>query len=536
MQEGPVLFDRRTEDPGTNSVTAFDIITENNSDSYLSSAMHAMAERDPEALKEIITDNKDGTYNVSMFDHKLNPVSVKVNQGDLSKVTIQMDNPSENWGQVLEAAFDKQYDGYDGMDKDTPALAFAAFTGKESSVFQANIHFFDKLNEALDAGKMVVFSTFQDATQSFEQTSHRKIDPVPARQVQPFHSYAVSQGQDLDNSASIRVWSEDGGMSFIDSGTALFSGEYYATVVDGDLKPTPLDPRKSHYSAPEISDANPMLHETILNWGFAKDGHREPFAPLEMPEVTKARVDEMLALNDIYFKSGVKMQEVKELYQGEKSGFLTGLRDRNLSLDEIPDFVQDFRTKDNGRFKTELLDQFVNNTKNLKAEKFKPLWEAGVNAGVVASIANRPDGGLLKELNERKLGVEGMKSAINRVVINDDNYEFVDTASISRLSDFNGVAKHKPHEWAQSLLRTNVPYLDPITAVLDSRVLREIIDDRHVGADRAGRVFEWASERADNVTEGILKELERFNERTKSKNRHDIWAHIDNGTIDEFIA
>ncbi len=513
----------------SNNVRPRDVLAGDRTDDAMVAAMRALVVKNPDAIDNMITANNDGSYTVSMFDQAANPVDVNVTEEEWSKATVKVHDEAGIWGKVLQTAVLKQVpETYVREDYlNDSAETMKVLTGKDYSLFNINdtpLNWIENLRTDLDNGKMAVLSTAQDVRE----------DLVDAG-VKAFGRYALTGwNYSTDTHEYNFTYLDDAGDTQQLTQTQLFSGDFYASVADGSLKPKDIPGRalsEDRVSKEQLMAAHPWLSGKIVDWGFEQAGSPR--------HVEVSRVNEMIALNKTYLDSEVPFSGVSELYVGKSGGLIKDLRDRGLSYGQIPAFAADFASPNLGYFQTNLLEQFVNNAKNVSKEKVTDLWDQGVSPNVIATLTNTKDGGLLKELYDRKLGVEGISSAVRRAVTFDTQdarrgYFFLDRVGLESLEHFNGIAKHKPNEWAQGLLATNVPYMDTISGVLDSKVLGEIIDDRKVGSDRVGRVFEWAYQNVGSFPGSVIAELEKFNAKAKHMKKEDIWNHIDNNDFAPF--
>ncbi len=516
--QGPKLFD--VGEGEAIVVRPTDVGSKDGEQSYLVATMQAMALKDPDLIVENITDNRDGTFAVSMFDSNLKPVEVSVNQEDLLNTTVQMSNPRENWGQVLEAAFDKQYGEILEREGGNPGLALSAFTGVNTPVFNVNERYADDLIDALRLNKLVVIEAFQDVD-SVLKKGDLEIT------VQPRHSYAIT-GYDFAEDA-FRVKDANGNDTML-SKDDILSGDFYATMAGGFLRTTEFERGKSRYTKDELLGSFPTLNKNILDWSFAQ-ALGEPGKVADV--VDESRVNETLALSDIYVESGVPLFNTTNLYEGRSGGLINGLRDRKFSYPEIVDFVQGFRTEENRNFDTGLIQQFVNNAKRLKNSDFTTLWRDGVSPRIIADLADAGNGGHLGALFRSNLSLANVKKAIDRVTMRKDDFEYLAYNGKDDLQTFVDVAGRNPRDWATNLLATNVPRLDSITQILNFRVLDHIINDRNVGAGRIGPVVEWAYGKANGDLDETRQALDAFNAWATPRKKEDIWALIEAGNFDE---
>ncbi len=500
------------------------------------SALQAIENSNPAAIENLVTENDDGSFTVKMYDNDLKPFETTITEEDMfdtGSIAFSSRRDQNTWtARAVETAFLKHHRTAENLAKyreggeysDTkPALSLSALTGEKTSYFNLNNHFQGHLNEQLQAGKAVVVSSLLDgAGGSLKQVN-----------AHPYSSWALVD-YDAANE-EYGAYNREGSLVRVKA-SDLLSNDLWATVAGDSLQPAALDPHKSNFTREDILNANPELSGKLLEWGFEQAGGAD--------RVSRERAQQIGVMGKVLATSGTHLEDVQKLNKGADGGILNALRDRKISYDDMPDFVRDFaRLGFNQRgyqLDSARLQSFAENAKHVDKDVYQGLWQAGVRPYVIASLTDDRNGGLLKGLNDRKLGTEGMKNAIDRITsVRTDSHlvkhHSVTDDSKKSLSSFIDIAKHKPNEWAQSLLATDVPHLDYVTETLNTSTLREIIDDRKVGADRAGAVFEWAYQQSDDNLSSTLTALEKFNEWAKPRSRSEILARIDSGNFEGIL-
>lgn len=150
-----------------------DVVQGSIANCYMVSAFSALAQQHPEAIKNAITDNGDGSYNVRFFEksgYGYKPVTVKVD-GDLptefgstSKYGKARDS-KEQWVSVLEKAFAQWKGGYEAIGNGgNSGTVFEALTGKPSSyqstTYSSADRMFDTIKKNVDAHHPMTAGTF----------------------------------------------------------------------------------------------------------------------------------------------------------------------------------------------------------------------------------------------------------------------------------------------------------------------------------------------------------------------------------------
>ena len=134
-------------------------------DCFFMAPLASMAKANPRAIKNAITDNKDGTATVRFFRHqpdskKFVPLNVVVD----IKVPTRNHAPvygssrdNDLWVSIYEKAYAKLRGGYPRLAGGTFEPAIEKLTGRPTQkVLPTDPHLFEKLSEALRNGKFVV--------------------------------------------------------------------------------------------------------------------------------------------------------------------------------------------------------------------------------------------------------------------------------------------------------------------------------------------------------------------------------------------
>jgi hypothetical protein len=156
-------------------------------DCALDSMLAQMANDDPQYIKNAISDNKDGTYTVHMFDPSGKPIDVTVDSAlpvdkDGKLLSNASSNGSGTWGSIMEKALVKYnqtfhtinpQSGYEGINKGVlPKDAYAAFTGVASTDMSGDPKttpdeqsaFMQNMQDAVKNGQMLQVWTNSDTT------------------------------------------------------------------------------------------------------------------------------------------------------------------------------------------------------------------------------------------------------------------------------------------------------------------------------------------------------------------------------------
>lgn len=148
-------------------------------DCYLMAAISAVAKNNPDLIKNLIKDNEDGTFDVTIYDYEHwwslsriphtitvdssfplrkngNPAYAKFGDTDSS-------GKQELWPMLLEKAYAKHKGGYDQIEGGNPGVAMEIFTQKNSETHTTKNMDSDEiltlLKENLDKGNPITAST-----------------------------------------------------------------------------------------------------------------------------------------------------------------------------------------------------------------------------------------------------------------------------------------------------------------------------------------------------------------------------------------
>ncbi len=149
-----------------------DVIQGSIANCYMVAAFSSLAQQNPDAIKNAIKDNGDGTYDVRFFEKSYSgyrPVTVKVDGdvptefGTTPKYGKARDS-NEQWITVLEKAYAQWKGGYEAIGNGGNAGAvFEALTGKSPSwsttTSSAPDQVFSRLSNAISTGKPVTAGT-----------------------------------------------------------------------------------------------------------------------------------------------------------------------------------------------------------------------------------------------------------------------------------------------------------------------------------------------------------------------------------------
>ncbi|MGV3624300.1 MAG: C2 family cysteine protease [Archangium sp.] len=165
VQPGGALF--------VDGISYDDVIQGSIANCYMVSAFSSLAQQNPDAIKNAIRQNADGTYDVRFFEksgyNSYRPVTVKVD-GDLptefgttAKYGKARD-PKEQWITVLEKAYAQWKGGYEAIGNGGNAgTVFEALTGKPPSWTSTSSstpdQVFSRLSTAISTGKPVTAGT-----------------------------------------------------------------------------------------------------------------------------------------------------------------------------------------------------------------------------------------------------------------------------------------------------------------------------------------------------------------------------------------
>ena len=167
----------------TSDVAVTDIHQQQIGDCYLLSSVGEIAKIDPSIIKKMVKDNKDGTYTVTLHQHKTGagyywgklfgdefeevPVTVDGNfaggTANSQPGDDKVGSQKEIWVQVVEKAYAKLHGGYDKIQGGDPSAAMETLTGKEATTVGTSKVSLDDLKKDIASKKPVVMSTPGDS-------------------------------------------------------------------------------------------------------------------------------------------------------------------------------------------------------------------------------------------------------------------------------------------------------------------------------------------------------------------------------------
>jgi hypothetical protein len=174
--EGP-LFHQGKDD--SSAIHPSDITQGSLNDCYVLSALAAIAARNPDALKEAIRDNGDGTYTITFKEPRNKPwwefwgddynkvevrVTAELPAKDGNPVFAKPGDPSDDgaelWPMLFEKAYAKYKGGYAALNKGgAPREPMTALTGKESKTYGNKDLKFDTLYDHWKNGDAIAANT-----------------------------------------------------------------------------------------------------------------------------------------------------------------------------------------------------------------------------------------------------------------------------------------------------------------------------------------------------------------------------------------
>ena len=173
-----VLFGREQGD--ASDISPNDIHQNQIGDCYLDSTMGELALKDPNAIRGMIHDNGNGTYDVTLHQQKHGfhnlwglfgndyedqkfTVSPKAQSGAVNSQKpdpVQVGGAHELWPQLLEQAYAQQQGGFSKIGNGGwPSAAMESLTGHGASETAASGYGFNQLQSDFNSGKMVVLDT-----------------------------------------------------------------------------------------------------------------------------------------------------------------------------------------------------------------------------------------------------------------------------------------------------------------------------------------------------------------------------------------
>jgi hypothetical protein len=169
-----------TSGPNANQPRLSDIQQRGCGDCYFLAPLGALAQRDPSAIKNMIKDNGDGTYTVTLhkedngiqnlwgaFGNSYKAEQVTVNADDVKKFTGQegVTTDAQNckqvtWPAVIEAAYTKMNGGANICGGGVRKPALETLTGHNAQTYSpSNASELNNLKSQFDSGKLMVVST-----------------------------------------------------------------------------------------------------------------------------------------------------------------------------------------------------------------------------------------------------------------------------------------------------------------------------------------------------------------------------------------
>ncbi|MEZ0472768.1 C2 family cysteine protease [Luteimonas salinilitoris] len=191
-------FAQGTGDP--HAVAPNDVRQGQMNNCFLVAAMSAVAEQDPGAIEEMIRDNGDGTYTVTLHQYDKGglfgigsgweevqitvtaefPESAAQASGDVA------DDAQEIWPQLIEKAYAQLTGGYGGFEAGgSPADALSALTGESADSRPPGDLGFEDLQASFEDGDAITFL----APETFEGEAAQL---AQEHNVVGWHTYSVS--------------------------------------------------------------------------------------------------------------------------------------------------------------------------------------------------------------------------------------------------------------------------------------------------------------------------------------------------------
>jgi hypothetical protein len=199
-----VLHDSTAGEKGahTPDIAVTDIHQEQIGDCYLLSSVGEIARIDPSVINKMVKDNGNGTYTVTLHQHKtgLGYYWGKMFGSEFEDVQVTVDGnfaagtansgygddvvggKREIWVQVIEKAYAKLHGGYDKIQGGDPSKAMEELTGKQAVTVGTSSVSLADLQADIAAKKPVVMST----------PGESKKDPMPFK-MHANHAYMVEE-------------------------------------------------------------------------------------------------------------------------------------------------------------------------------------------------------------------------------------------------------------------------------------------------------------------------------------------------------
>jgi hypothetical protein len=157
-------------------------------DCYLMAGLMAAAHQNPALLQNLIRDNGDGTYTVTLYEQRMWAGIFPTGEYEAVEVTVTADFPvgevtrdgvtyqvtphanygdeaggqTEVWAALIEKAYAERHGGYGEIVGGWPSDAMTALTGMPSTTHGASSLSLEALGEMMDNGYMMSISTRQD--------------------------------------------------------------------------------------------------------------------------------------------------------------------------------------------------------------------------------------------------------------------------------------------------------------------------------------------------------------------------------------
>lgn len=228
-----------------NAVHWNDIHQQDLADCYFMSSLGEVAKANPDLIKNAITDNGDGSYNVRFYEKKdSGPFGLFGHHYEPKDLKVTPDFPSVNgnpvfagktgdtdgakqelWPLLMEKAYAQWKGGYNEIDKGgSSGDALAMITGKDSSEKSAKDVTIDQLDQALSGGNAVTATTLSNG---------KGKEPYDNGKLDAWHVYMVTGVDKQAQTVTLRnpwgTWTPDVVLPIADF------NKYMSTV---DMNPT----------------------------------------------------------------------------------------------------------------------------------------------------------------------------------------------------------------------------------------------------------------------------------------------------------
>ncbi len=196
-----------------------DIDQEGLSNCYLVGTMGALARADPTFVRNMITDNGDGTFNVKLFER--NPASGRLERKDqvvdASSFSQQAAGPgdvvggtTELWPRIIEKAYAQMKGGYSKIGNGGNAeAAMEELTGREATFTPARNLSFEQLQGKLAFSAPVVLDMIADPKGGADDKKQKALGDMD---LVWWHSYSVVDAQVRDGVPMVKLynpWDDD---------------------------------------------------------------------------------------------------------------------------------------------------------------------------------------------------------------------------------------------------------------------------------------------------------------------------------------